>query len=276
ELRRRLWTCLARSDLERIANQSLWKSPHSSHIGQYKCVANGLGGDGRVVTISLTSDASTPGTPASDIDKWGKLSQITKTFVATVANSTREIEDGVETVGTNVGVVLRKFNQLETALEVQNSTIQRLEDHISSLTELYKSTYLASNFDVSERFRENLYFVSKVVARFNIQAADALCGLLGGYLVEIDDQEEYNFVLKFLQTVGGTESFFTGGNDLEKEGVFRFWRSNRLVTFLNWGGDNPSNSHDGEHCIEIRFGHNRYNDLDCNAQAKYVCEASAQ
>ena len=253
-----------------------WKSPRNGQASQYKCIANGLDRNGRVVTISITSDAAMPSGSTSDGTSKDYLRLLTKNIMSGVANTTTEIEQSVHTVDTNVEKLQKNVDSLGEQLKTQNSTIEKLQESITSFTELYKLSYLMSNFDVSEVHRGSKYFVSRTVSPFNIQAADSLCSMLGGYLVEIDDDDEFNFVLKFVKHVGGARNFFTGGNDIEEEGVFKFWHSKRPVTFFTWGAaSEPSNSLNNEHCIEIRFDHDRYNDWVCNSKAKYVCEAPA-
>ena len=250
-----------------------WKSPRNGYPRQYKCVANGLDRSGRVVTISITSDAAIRSRQITDGTTTANLRLLTNAILGEVTNSTVDLKDSVQIVHTKVDALQKNVDTLEELVKTQNATIAKLEERITSFTEMYRFTYVMSNFDVSDVFQGSRYYVSKVVAPFNIQAADSLCAMLGGYLVEIGGDAEYNFVFNFVKHVGGTDNFYTGGNDIAEEGVWRFWHSKKPVTFLKWTSPGqPDNGSGIEDCIEIRLTHRGYNDWGCNRVAKFVCE----
>ena len=125
-------------------------------------------------------------------------------------------------------------------------------------------------FNVSAVLQGRRYFVTKALASFNIRIADFLCEVMEGYLTEIEDKEEYDFLLKFLKGVGGV-SFFTGGNDIDEEGVWTYWHSGKPVNYSNWHSVEPNNKQNNEDCMEIHLSHNKFNDWQCTANAKFVC-----
>ncbi|GFR65754.1 lectin C-type domain containing protein [Elysia marginata] len=250
-----------------------WKTPRNTQASRYKCVANGLETNRNVVTVSVTSAASPSGSRPGLISTAANLGAVTQTILDGVANSTEQVRDRIQDVDTDIAALQQKVNALGEMATGQNSSIADLQERLSSFTQLYKFTYLMSNFDVSDVFRGRRYYVSKVVAPFNIQAADSLCSMLDGYLVEINSMDEFNFVHKFVKHVGGSGHFFTGGNDIEEEGVWRFWHSKKLVNFFNWKvSSQPDNAGGIEDCIEIRLSHKGFNDWVCNSKAKFVCE----
>ena len=132
-----------------------------------------------------------------------------------------------------------------------------------------------SKFVVSQPFRGKRYFVTKNEGRFNIADADFQCELLGGYLAELNDKSEYNFVWNYCKGLGGVH-FFTGGNDIEREGRWTFYHSKNPVTYRNWAGHQPDNNRNNEDCMELRINYGASNDAPCNyPTVKFICEVPA-
>ena len=107
--------------------------------------------------------------------------------------------------------------------------------------------------------------------------------MLGGYMVEVDDQQEWDFLLKFLEehngfysTSGpyiGPVSMFLGMEDVDNTNTFTQIHSGQAATFFDWAYQMPSYS--GGDCVFVHISDKRmYND-DCvynNSKARTVCE----
>ncbi|GFS08350.1 C-type lectin [Elysia marginata] len=249
-----------------------WKSSRNNQVRRYKCEAIGFDSSRRVVTISVTSEAIAGNSGSNAISK-ESLGDLTQTILEGVANSTTELSDDVQGVDADVAGLRQKVDTLQEMVTAQNSTINDMQERVSSFTDLYKFTYVMSNFDVSDIFRGRRYYASKAVAPFNIQAADSLCSMLDGYLVEVDDMDEFHFVHSFVRNVAGTDFFFTGANDIDREGVWKFWHSKKPVTFFHWKSRQPDNARNNEDCVELRLSFGAFNDYVCSAKGKFVCEA---
>ena len=132
---------------------------------------------------------------------------------------------------------------------------------------------ILNTFDVSDTYKDGMYLVTKTAADFNIASANYFCRLYGGYLVELDDFEEYQFVSDLVSKILGANSFYTGGNDIDSEGTFVYYNSKKPVPQNIWTGGKPSNSNGNEHCMEIRIdADSKINDFICSGFGKYVCE----
>ena len=87
--------------------------------------------------------------------------------------------------------------------------------------------------------------------------AEYECRNLGGYLVEITDACENDFVSMIAK--GVSETFWLGGTDEDQEGEWRWFHSQTEIsdsTFSNWGPGRPDNSGGGEHYLSLRLhGH---------------------
>ena len=128
-----------------------------------------------------------------------------------------------------------------TSKEDDMEEVLKLLGHLSS-TDLQKQQTILNGlrlaklvldkFDVSAVFQGRRYYVTKALASFSIRIADFLCEAIGGYLTEIEDKEEYDFLFEFLKGVGG-DDFFTGANDIDEEGVWTYWHSEKPVAYVN-------------------------------------------
>ena len=97
----------------------------------------------------------------------------------------------------------------------------------------------SSIFYVSQEFRGRHYLVHKTPKPFNIHTADTFCSSFGEYLVELDNDDEFDFVFEFVRSIGGDTDFATGVNDIDKEGYYVYYHSKKPATFLRWGNSEP-------------------------------------
>ena len=77
---------------------------------------------------------------------------------------------------------------------------------------------------------------------WNHTVAERTCEQYGGYLVEVDDDEEYNFLVSFLKDKPkpGSEQFgFISGTAKGHEGSYVFQHSGKPVTFFKWASGEP-------------------------------------
>lgn len=280
-----------------------WKAPGNREIGQYKCVANGLDERRRGVSISVKSVV--PGSQSkADRTRYFSLlegltnsteelqnnihdinisTSETKDILRGIEASTAEIKTkvlGIDIFTEEIKGKVRDIDISATEIKSQIHRIDTLERNVLNLqrmvTDLSKSLQGVRNFDSSGIFRGRRYHVSKFVAAFNINASDAECVSLGGYLLELDDKSEFDFVHDFLQQLTGTHFYFTGMNDIDREGVWKFWHSKRHVSFFYWSSGQPDNfGNAGEDCAEIDMRYHAINDLRCNYIGKFICETSA-
>ena len=109
---------------------------------------------------------------------------------------------------------------------------------------------------------------------FNIEDSDYQCELLGGYLAELNDRNEYYFVFNYVKDLEGIK-FMTGGNDREVEGKWKFYHSQTDVIYPNWYRGQPDSAGGNEDCLMIRINFGASNDAPCDVTAKFICEVPA-
>jgi len=117
-------------------------------------------------------------------------------------------------------------------LQTQNDVMKTLLD----IQELKNATY------------NNHTYVLTGPIRKNITRSDMLCGLLGGYVVEINDKAEFDFVYDFVVTKNKVYRAVLGVTDEKQEGVWEFLRSGGpAYVYSKTDGDGGDKSN----CLEI-------------------------
>ncbi|KAH3858352.1 low affinity immunoglobulin epsilon Fc receptor-like [Dreissena polymorpha] len=109
-------------------------------------------------------------------------------------------------------------------------------------------------------------------------SATKFCSDIGGYLVEINSEEENAFIKQTFFTTRYTE-IYLGGSDEITEGNWKWVYSGDRIPlrdqggFQKWQAWEPNNAGQLEHCVMMRrFG--EWNDVECNLKFAYVCERS--
>ncbi|XP_059158164.1 protein disulfide isomerase CRELD1-like [Physella acuta] len=118
------------------------------------------------------------------------------------------------------------------------------------------------------------YYLSKRSVNVDIVKSQAVCELMGGYLLEIDDQTEYTFIKNFIQGFSGFDIVYTGAKDEDQDRVWVFKYSGKTVTYIDWQSGQPTND---AACMTLlfRFGEWKMDDYNCNdnsANTRFICE----
>ena len=176
------------------------------------------------------------------------------------------LQDSVDSVNGKYGLLM--------GVESKYASLQKSIDTVIGKFDSLKRIALISTarFDVSDVYNERVYLVTKAAEDFNLGSANKVCRKSGGYLVELDDTEEYQFVYDLVSKIGGASDFFTGGNDVNREGYFVYYNSGKPVPKLTWKRGQPDNTQGKEHCMEFSLFYGALNDCPCYAKGKYVCE----
>ena len=102
--------------------------------------------------------------------------------------------------------------------------------------------------------------------------------------MKIESAEENDFLRRtFLKAP--IETYWIGLSDQVVEGEWIWTDKSLLGIYTNWGNNNPNNNGENQHCGHIIKGTNfdllgytfrnyngEWNDLECDAQLKYICE----
>ena len=124
-------------------------------------------------------------------------------------------------------------------------------------------------------FQNHDYFLSRPAA-WDEAASENMCEVYGGYLVEINDQDEWKFVVNLLNNNSVSHWTVIGASDMETEGAWTFVHSGLLATYLNWAPGQPQN-YAHKDCLYISYtdpSHRQMHDGTCQQDSvqRYVCE----
>ncbi|GFN97586.1 Cd209 antigen [Plakobranchus ocellatus] len=212
-----------------------YKEPNNGYCFYYKCLIEGTDKKGQHRSYTRT---------IQDVCKKNKAKKCCADLEEKISNITEEIKNNAQ-ASLDLGP---KF------LEAANK-----------LASIDRVTY-----SVSSVYKDRVYIATRVDAPFNITAAGQECEDAGGYLVEIDDREEQDFVGAFGAQAG--RIVLTGENDIETEGSFVHYQSKKPMPDLLWYRGNPDNygPEPGEDCVNVyKAG---LNDINCNYRGKFMCE----
>ncbi|GFO31295.1 perlucin c protein [Plakobranchus ocellatus] len=259
-----------------------WHSPTPGYRQYYKCVANGLDRHRQAASISTTVRVEI--LTGGCCEKMGSIdSQLRKVSekvgntctaqtAAALTVQVKNLHSKIEALDSKIdGQIEILGSKLDGKIEALDSKLETFQSNVNR--QLKMMTIDKGSFDVSDISKGRVYLASKAQAAFNIGAANQACKSSGGYLVELDDDEEYQFVYDFVTRTGGANNFFTGGNDIDREGQFVYFNSKKSVPSLTkWAPGQPNNHGGSEDCMEIRLSLKGLNDWICSATGKFVCE----
>lgn len=121
-------------------------------------------------------------------------------------------------------------------------------------------------------FQGSYYKVFEIKGTWD-QAAER-CKKMGGMLASVDSKEVNDFIDKLT----GKKCYWIGGNDIKKEGDWR-WADGAKVVYSNWAGNEPDNWNNKEHVmIYSWWGKGKMADTNQNYDGKggrirgFICQ----
>ena len=130
----------------------------------------------------------------------------------------------------------------------------------------------------SAEFEGSTYFASLNELHVNITSMQEVCSDFNGYLAEINSEQEYNFILKFLKSKVETEEAsdaVLGASNNNTEEEWRYLQSGDPLNWVSWTRVTRGSSH---HCMWIVWNrndeglHQYYCDVGWDDLARVVCE----
>ncbi|XP_059198374.1 galactose-specific lectin nattectin-like [Centropristis striata] len=101
--------------------------------------------------------------------------------------------------------------------------------------------------------------------------AEKLCQSANGNLASIHSAEENTFLNDFIEDVSGTSRrTWIGATDAVQEKTLQ-WADGSPVQFTRWHTGQPDNFKGKEHCVEMNWHGNFWNDLSCITKLSFVC-----
>ncbi|GFR85950.1 C-type lectin-related protein 1 [Elysia marginata] len=180
-----------------------------------------------------------------------------------------ELEEYVEERQANQVKTLKSF---EKDLDYLRGMFSDTKSGEFTITQILLQIALKGNFDEFEIYNNHTYIFSKRKEHFDIGYANQMCKLIGGYLAELDSNDETDFLIKRIKGFPSrVKTYFTGGTKRGKHYWYNY-NSNKRTPHLRWGSGKPDNYRGIEYCMAI---HNlALDDLPCGFYGKYICEVA--
>ena len=191
-----------------------------------------------------------------------------------------DIQDKMRDVSITQDNILRDLHdtteELSQTQQLLNKTRQELDVVVNSDVNITVSIdkYIDQLFIANSTHAGHTYLVSRPmlddVLKFN-----SLCMIEGGYLVEIDDAQEFNFVSSFFTSVNSpwNLNLMIGMTDFGHQGTWKYINSGKKVTYFNWYTGQPSSS-TGYDCAFFGYSKKKMYSYYCRNSGtfRFMCE----
>uniref|UniRef100_A0A4W6EUB7 C-type lectin domain-containing protein n=1 Tax=Lates calcarifer TaxID=8187 RepID=A0A4W6EUB7_LATCA len=115
-----------------------------------------------------------------------------------------------------------------------------------------------------------MFWSGSVPHDFQWVDAEHACIKVGGNLASIHSPEENVFLAQLIERVTGHRLHtWIGGHDAVREGTW-LWSDGTEFDYVRWSLGEPNN-YGIEHCIEMNWGGNYWNDQKCHHGKPFVC-----
>ncbi|CAL1548883.1 unnamed protein product [Lymnaea stagnalis] len=195
-----------------------WSNPRSTLTGWYSCQANGENLSGQVVTLSKTAKV-----------------KITNPTIEDLLDVLERQSFALELQSSKFELQASQLSKLQYDFEHMGSSVHEKCVCCDTLNSSLKSLYHISALHNGSR-----YYLSPASTILLMKEAEIQCEFMGGYLTEMDSEEEYLFVKSFLKNNTGYITVYTGGNDGAFENNWVNTYSKTPVKYIKWGQGQPS------------------------------------
>ncbi|XP_062613155.1 perlucin-like protein isoform X2 [Saccostrea cucullata] len=160
--------------------------------------------------------------------------------------------------------------ELETQKAEFRNHIKTLEKSIDEIKEKKQKTAKSGCPDGWLSFKSSCYVL--IHQKKHWAAAQDFCLGQNGYLANIGDASENQFLREQLQLHGNQEDFWVGATDAMVEGDWRWLPKLDYVVFSDWARGEPNNQGDQD-CVDLEYGRQyQWDDDRCNNFRSFICE----
>ncbi|GFN80611.1 collectin-11 [Plakobranchus ocellatus] len=232
-----------------------YTTPTDGYCYKYKCTAEGTSKSKKPKSKDKTITVKTKG----KVDCRALTNQLIN-----LTEAIDLVEDGLD----------ESSKKIEGSTEVISDSAQKVLDLQARIKGIYKIVSIHPLYYVPSAVykQERVYTLSRNNVDFNLERMNNFCKRMGGYLAEIDDAEELEFVASKVASIT-RNLVYIGTNDVDEEGKYVHYNSKKpLPDGLKWKAGNPDNfgGDPGEDCVNLTVA--GLNDLDCKRKARYICE----
>ncbi|GFR81596.1 C-type lectin fold protein [Elysia marginata] len=195
-----------------------------------------------------------------------------------VENMNSWLEDNAHTISSLEYDFETTSNQFEEKYAVFNTSLELEEKRFDSLmpafnTYIFVNAFLRHKLDIEGIgplfYKDYVYYFSKKAEPFDIDNADQICQAEGGYLAELGDIYELTFLIEKIKALRWTiDTYFTGGNDIQTEGLWVYYHSKKPTPLFDWA---PNNYRGNEDCMSVY--NYRLEDVPCDKIGRFICKS---
>jgi len=255
-----------------------WRYPPNDVQGQYKCTAYGLDKNGHPISATATTVVREKTVDLAMILEKMKLLELNQENLITKLNKTQQELTTTEQKLNNTETSLTQTKQELNKTKAEQIAAQIKYQHLLTLESRLNAS-MSILFDNSTTFGNHKYYISTLPSIFTLVQASSVCAKLGGYVVEINNQQEYDVIVKLMQSnlvYYNSSLTMIGISDQEKEGEWRFVHSGGVVNFTKWGSNAPM-FEEGSNCAYISYSDGLMYKGGClsliqGSMLRFVCE----
>ncbi|XP_068202893.1 perlucin-like protein [Palaemon carinicauda] len=166
-----------------------------------------------------------------------------------------------------LGRIADSIHALTDSVRAQEQTSEKLASGLLKIFSFFTSEYLPCEADWL-KLGASCYFLSVDTSTW--QESRRKCIALDSDLVKVTTDEENNFLRDLVKG----HNTWVGLTDLHVEGIHAWTDGTVHPMIKSWWRDSEPNSSE-EKCIHYTTAKdNRWNDIDCNREYRYICEKS--
>uniref|UniRef100_A0A182NHZ3 C-type lectin domain-containing protein n=1 Tax=Anopheles dirus TaxID=7168 RepID=A0A182NHZ3_9DIPT len=190
--------------------------------------------------------------------------------------------------GANYNYTFNDRSCMRDAQHIALSTMEskRLANLVAILVGFLAIGLISTQQDITIGiFREKSYYFGNTF-KLNWYKASEYCRTRGMFLVAINNDEQLNGVVEYIEKSGFTKThgilhMWTSGNDLGEEGQFFWGSTGERHTYDRWTKNEPNNEkHDNctyENCLVLEYYqpwsiNYTFDDRPCGAENFFMCE----
>ncbi|GFO46125.1 hypothetical protein PoB_007263000, partial [Plakobranchus ocellatus] len=226
----------------------------------YKCVAYGVTDQGKPIAISSQDMTTSFLFERRCEEKSGSINSQIRELSEFVTKSNTALFNTIGNSSQNIA------HEHVNDIKHFDSPFNILDSLASKIIDIKKYFGLRAT-DMSAARKGRVYLLSKRVKKFNLYKANTACKAVGGYLVEFNDYEEFEFVFEYVKSRRlSDEAYFTG---VYRSGYYycQYHSGSWLTNAIPWTIDYPV-----ETCVEVGFVRLALNDFKCGCPGKFICE----
>ncbi|CAL1527814.1 unnamed protein product [Lymnaea stagnalis] len=246
-----------------------WKNPRSNLAGTYSCEANGQNLHGQAVSISKLADV-----------------KAIKPDVENLLDLLEQQSSILEHQSSLLALQSSTFERQSSKIDLQSTQLSKLQDEFAKLSasvnekcsccERFNNS-LKSFYHISDAHNGSRYYLSPASSIIVMKEAERQCELLGGYLTEVESEDEYLFIKNFVKTFQGYDDIYLGGNDENSENTWVNTYSKTPVKYIKWGQHQPDQGR-SSNCLSLwKYNDWTMADVKCyqgvaEMKVGYLCE----